>query len=65
MRKEAEREVVDKKVDKVDKEVDKVDKQMDKVVARREERTMVATSAGKIVVLQRAIAGWSKPSGEL
>lgn len=47
---------------KVDKEMAKVDKE---VARQREERLMFATSAGKIVALQRAIAGWSKPSGEL
>ena len=58
MRKEAEREVVDTEVDKEDKQV-----------AGREdklgERMRVATSAGRIVALQKARAGWSKPSGEL
>ena len=58
MRREAEREAVDNDLDK------KVDKVMDNDLEKdREERMMVATSAEKIIVLQKAIAGWLKPSG--
>ena len=69
---------VDNKVDKdkvdkdmqVDKQVDKdmdkeVDKEVDTQGQEMEERMKVATSAEKIVVFQKAIAGWSKPSGEI
>ena len=54
---------------RVDMQVDK-DKQVDKQGVNKEgqemeERMKVATSAEKVVVFQKAIAGWSKPSGEI
>ena len=47
-----------------DKE-EQVDKEVDKEGQEMEERMKVATSAEKVVVFQKAIAGWSKPSGEI
>ena len=58
MRSEAEREEGDKKMDK---QVEK--RKVKEQGQEREEVVIIATSAEKIFVLQKATAGWSKLSG--